>query len=455
MIVRKLLMLVSSVGIASGLAMVIVPDTTAQVPPVGNATPAGPPKPLLSGRMPLKVDVPDLTPENARPWFDQFSWQSFIALNWPVDPNRRGEPLSPDDPSVFKNLPAGSITVWGSYKEAFELFGQGDRQPTPWDSYEIPIPPCDQPPGRTKLLVMVNKGGTLLDGVDQAFSFPLIDQFRNYAWTEVRFDRAYYDFVRDGQLYLARNLAARQPISMPASRPPTTLGAIMIKATWRQMTDQDDKSRYYTVNALLYSPDTKSCVPQLMGLVGFHIVQKLDQFPEWIWSSFEQVDNVQKGPGAGPTTPISFNNGTPNPPTTGGWVNRPAKKSPPLLPPAQRTPAQVTRFNPIPVTPAGFSTSDLNRIYQAFLGDTVWRNYQLVTTQWPTNPKSFTTQENGGIYPQDCGQPFPVDGCTNVTLETFLQSKGDAAGAGGNSCMSCHYKAGKSDFSWVLQRRSH
>lgn len=419
------------------------------------ALPPGLPTPTLSGRMPLTINVPNVPPEQARPWFDQFSWQSFIALNWPANPNQRGEPLEPDNPAIFKTPPQGSVTVWGSYKEAFELFGQGDKTPTPWDSYDIPNPPCKDSDGHSKLFVMVNKGGSLLDGVNEALSFPLIDQFKNYAWTEVRFDKAQYEFIRVKGLYLVKNLAAQQPISMPASAPPTTLGSIMVKATWRQMTDKDDKTRYYTVNALLYNPDTKTCDPQLMGLVGFHIAHKLDAFPEWIWSSFEQVDNVERGPGAGPNTPISFNNGTNIPATTGGWANRPMQKAPPLVPINQRTPTQVTRFNPIPTTPAGASTQDLNVVYQKLLGDTVWKNYQLVITQWPTNPQSFTTKEKGGIYPQDCGQPFPLDGCVNVTLETYFQSKGDAAGAGGNSCMQCHYTAGKSDFSWVLQRRAH
>ena len=77
----------------------------------------------------------------------------------------------------------------------------------------------------------------------------------------------------------------------------------------------------------------------------------------------------------------------------------------------------------------------MNLAYQKLLAGTVWRNYQLVITQWPTKPDNFTVKEKGGIYPQDCGQPFPVDGCVNVTLETYLQSPGDAAGAGGNSCV--------------------
>ena len=51
--------------------------------------------------------------------------------------------------------------------------------------------------------------------------------------------------------------------------------------------------------------------------------------------------------------------------------------------------------------------------------------------------------ENGGIYPQDSGAAFPVNGAVNTTMETYFQTQNDAAGAGGNSCMSCHYQGGQ------------
>ena len=208
--------------------------------------------------------------------------------------------------------------------------------------------------------------------------------------------------------------------------------------------------RYYVIQAQVYDPNQKTCTSQPMGLVGFHLVQKLQNFQEWIWSTFEQVDNVQPGPGAPKGTPLSFNNGASQPPTIGGWANRPSAPVPPLLPPGQRSPVQVTRFNPIAP-----STAALNKTFQAALKKTVWRNYQLVATQWPTDAASFKLFENAGVYPKDCGAAFPVNGVTNTAAETYFQSPSDAAGAGGNSCMSCHYRAGQADFSWSLKRGAH
>jgi len=45
----------------------------------------------------------------------------------------------------------------------------------------------------------------------------------------------------------------------------------------------------------------------------------------------------------------------------------------------------------------------------------------------------------------------------NTVIETYFQTPELAIGAGGNSCMSCHFNAGNGqrDFSWGLARRPH
>ncbi len=441
------------------------PDETAERTPKHR-----PPVPTLNGNVPLTVKVPSSvsTPEQARPFFDAFSWQSFIALNWPASGSHRGQPEQPDDPDVFLSQPHGAHpVVWGAYKEEFELFDQGANRPTPWESVEIPVNPCGDEDPRRRVFVRHSKGDSLVEESNQAFSFPLIDQSRQYAVYEVRFNEAQYNFVRgkDEQpstwLYLARNLAPKEPISMPASHPPSTQGALMIKAAWKILDpERDDPSRFYHMEAWVLDPQSQDCKPHRIGLIGIHIVQKLQAFPQWIWSSFEQVDNVPAGPHEeGPHDEgygdagrgYSFNNGTNDPPTVGGWANRPFAKAPHLQPIEERTPVQVTRFNPIPR-----STQALNRhVRDGILQDTVWRHYQLVITQWPSTPHVFKTMEVGGIYPRDSGGAFPVNGATNSVMETYFQSPADAQGAGGNSCMSCHYLAAQADYSWTLLRGAH
>jgi hypothetical protein len=433
---------------------------------IADATAA--PVPPLSGILPVVVDLPPSapSPEAVRPNFDDFSWRSFIALMWPAQPGRHGVPRAPNRPSVFLKAGGSYQTVWGTYREANELYGSKGR-PVPFGSSSATPSVCGNTAPGTKVLLMAAKSGTLLQDVDQAFSYPLVDQSNNYVYYEIRFNRDQYEFVRGKDkepttwLYLAKNLQQAEmkaPIAMPISAPkPYREGAVMLKAAWKQLTAADNASRYYSVKARIYdtAQTPPGCRDATMGLIGFHIGHKVADFPQWVWSSFEQVDNVPPDDGSKPPAPMTLNNGTNDPPTDGGWANRPASKH--LVPPAERIKAQVTRLNKIPTTPPGQSTVDINARYRALLSGTVWANYQLVITQWPAAPvpqAQFKPKENQGIYPQDAGGPFPVADAVNTALETFFQSPTDAAGAGGNSCMQCHYGAGDADFSWSLVLRS-
>ena len=399
---------------------------------------------------------PDSNSVNNRPAFDRFSWQTFIALCWPATEGQRGIPLNPNDPNTFLNMTNSTPVVWTSYKNQWDLFGQGSQTPSPWNSWTDSINICGNSEpvkhvfGSAKSAMLPGEG-------NESLSVPLIDQHKNYALFEIRYNELQYNFILNNGLYLNKNLQKYQnshggAVNMPVSTA-TSQGSILVKAAWKQLTDQDDTSRYYVINELVYNPVTQSCSKQRMGLVGLHIAQKVDFFPQWVWSSFEQVDNVPGAPNA--KAPYSFNNASPAPATGNhGFANKPNGSA--LNPnQATRVPVQVVRLNEIPATPSGNSTVDINKVYQAAVGKTWMRYYQLVITQWPSNPGQFKQITQNGIYPQDCGSAFPVNNCVNTTMETYFQSRNDAAGAGGNSCMSCHYTAPNTDFSWSLQLRSH
>ena len=444
--------------------------TTASTPPATSTAFPSIPPPVISGNIPTTVPIPSNAPKNAtpeqfRPYFDWFSWESFIAFNWPASTIGRGNPDQPNNPSVFTSMTNSTPVAWGSYKANWELYDQYDQRPTEWISYKVPYAPsvCPQATAQDKQLVMVTKGDTELNDINQAFSFPLVDQNKNFVFYEVRYNEWYYNFVRgtDGNqkswLYYNFNLPTdytNVPLPPNAASP---ANSIMLKAAWRNIASipPAQQSRYYKVNAWVYNSSTNQCTQQWMGLVGFHIAVKTKEFPEWIWSTFEQVDNV---PPANSGVPSSFNNGTNNPSTgTHGFANRPLYQAPGQLP-KNPTPTQVVRLNPIPTTPAGASTVDVNNTFHAAIPKTSpWQYYQLIVTQWPTNPSSFKPGANQGVYPWGAGQPFPLNGAVNTTLETYFQSPDDATGAGGNSCMSCHYTAqsGLRDFSWGFARRPH
>lgn len=443
--------------------------TTASMPPDPcgvSIKPGGPsviPPVSITGNIPVTVPLPETvnSPQQVRPNFDWFSWTEFIALNWPASSKGRGNAQSPNDPSVFTNAKNGAPVVWGTYKANWELFNQGSTRPTPFDSWKVQIPPqCASAKPGQKELVMSSKGNTVLNDGVQAFSFPLVAADKNYLMFEVRYGRAAYDFMRGTDanskswLYLAKNLNPPTQQSMPSSTSnPNVPGAIMIKAAWRNMAGvpKDQWNRYYVVDAQLYDPTTTQCTPSSVGLVGLHVVQKVAELPEWIWSTFEQVDVLSTSTQQGLLAPCPTGSASC---TQQGFDNRPG--SPTLIPEKdQRVPVNVSRLNPIPTTPTGAGTTDVNAVFQKALAGTVWANYQLIVTQWPFNPGTFKTIDNRGTYPCGSGDPFPTNDSVNVTMETYFQNQQAALGAGGNSCMSCHYRAALYDFSWGLARRPH
>ncbi|MDH5558909.1 MAG: hypothetical protein OEZ03_16285, partial [Alphaproteobacteria bacterium] len=161
------------------------------------------------------------------------------------------------------------------------------------------------------------------------------------------------------------------------------------------------------------------------GLVGIHIIVKAPGFPQWIWSTFEQVDNVT----ANGEIPSSYNN-----PNCQGPYCLPSNQSPLQSGQPFASPNQATRL-----TPLHSEAIKVNALYRQALKDTPFQYYQLVTTQYPLNPR-----DPGNPL----GTPEP-NVAANVTMETYIQDT--------SSCMACHSTArvpggtlAKTDFSFLL-----
>ncbi|RKH19246.1 hypothetical protein D7X74_07460 [Corallococcus sp. CA047B] len=79
--------------------------------------------------------------------------------------------------------------------------------------------------------------------------------------------------------------------------------SIEVKAAWREMTDELIKSRrYHTAEATYYVNGGNGPEPRVgtFGLVGLHILRKMKNYPAFIYTTFEHVDNLQK-PDKSPT----------------------------------------------------------------------------------------------------------------------------------------------------------
>jgi hypothetical protein len=483
--------------------------------------------PTLSPNVPVVLKPHSrlvLTDVEDRTFFDYFGWQTFVGLVWPADATARGVADQSVTPNDFKNFnttnsnnPNRVPVVWESFRTFDAVLPNNASaltvQPPAWDDEEYKRP----------FNLDITSKGHSPDALNEAFSSPLIDQNRQYVRYNLQLNEVMYEFIRQNKWYLKGNLpksptqaslpplpviapenlqidSVQQPQTNTVIRQPVNGNSIEIKSSWRIMITEkdatkpwrivDDLSKYFVSTANITDAVTGDTIKdQKVGLVGLHIVVKTPQFTQGIWSSFEHVDNVKTSDGTRP----SFNSGNgvfyPQgfdsiPPKFADGVKAPLEEN--------RRPIEVSRIYKIPTTPVGkalpnlkygLSTVGLNKSYKELLKGTVWENYELVITQWPTDPTSFYAKpfmyprgtpdskqpqpvldayarakaNAASAYPRWAGLPIPQTGALNTTMETYFQnpSAKPQMPLENSSCMGCHYGASDTDFSWALKLRTY
>ncbi|MDN3523572.1 hypothetical protein [Halomonas ramblicola] len=433
-----------------------------------------------------------------------FAWQTFVALQWPVDsrwpqdPDRAGEPDRqfqaagwgvPVDPRSDDSRPR----VWETFKPAQAIFLPGGETPSAWGVLPDPSAACRggaaTASGRRLDSHAKLPGAATLARLDAAVLNPdetdevvggwLTDQAGELVWYERLVSRAEFAYIvdDDNRLYrsarqaaVANNTDGQHPqgLSLPAGQAPgdevqpwQQRGAMEIKAAWRNLDDHPELwPRYRVAQAWLTDPETGECEQAVMGLVGFHFILKSEHFPNFLWATFEHIDNVPT-PGAGYAHPHGYSFHDPQceaaEPARDCTPNQPRVKCDqsghctPQYPESE--PVQVTRQYPIPTSDTA-PTLQLNLAMQEMIaeatgGRSVFQYYQLVNTLWAQSPVPPYT-EPGGTVPLKVtsltsGGNQPV---ANATLETYVQDK---------TCTECHAGAtiapGKglaSDFSFLF-----
>jgi hypothetical protein len=443
--------------------------------------------------------------------FDLWSWQAFLAVNWPT--NASGAPAP-----TISGYNATFVPAWNAWHDSNEIYlPNGARPPAcsppPTAALQalparnlqafarkgLPRPPAAaEAKAGGRVLFNVTAVGELLHGqtpakptktrineVDEAFSGPLIDQNGNPTFYEILMDNNEVAYLCANTLYningqIAFSANSANKVQFPSGTWQVNgSGAFELKLAWRILTATDNPARFFNMPAYVFL--NNQWVQRTIGLVGMHIAHKTQSAPQWIWSTFEQVDNLAVDPVANPTLNPSYNN--PNCATC--LININPAATPPPPPPPPNTPTQVLRMVPIPL-----DKQALNAQAQAALRaqNSVWQYYQLIDTQWPTSPSTPPTPPGdanlpGSITNKPGGNPTPVY-LTNATMETYFQVGNQNAANeeegnqppssmqvfGTESCMGCHSSAGiatsgtppnvnysgqlTADFSWLMQMKA-
>ncbi|NET00508.1 MAG: hypothetical protein F6K61_08005 [Sphaerospermopsis sp. SIO1G1] len=421
--------------------------------------------------------------------FDRFAWNEFVAINWPLED---GTPL----PKITdKGTPQ-----WLTWHESLQVF-----RPDGSDPQENTPRLCPQNSdkwgnkrGNKRELYLTSSvfsntvNSDIADEVNQAFTTPLYDQNGKEVRYEIFLNDEEYDYIVENKLYnldgqIEYSQKYHAPVNFPSGDYNTgELGAIEIKLAWKELSADDIESRFYTQEVLLpkLKPDGepdinkktgnfKSCEEKKMGLVGMHIAQKTKSSPQWVWATFEQVDNIvvddtvfvdgkrlhasfHDYTAAGQTLPVNV------PPIKRNSKGKPDSNG------LKKT--QVSRA--IPIT--GLAQR-VNSEYQQALAEvnSPLQYYELIDTQWPTAPypsknsdpkkvnnygavagSPFPNNLPEGITRKSTGAPAPVY-LTNSIMETYFQAGNQLAQFqengfpqnktpvfGTESCMACHFSAG-------------
>jgi hypothetical protein len=455
-------------------------------PPASSFNPAqfNPPLPssITSALAQMPVDSTGLLQTE----MDHFSWLSFIALNWPSN-------TATCEPDTSQSILTGKgPTVWETFLLDNQVFVAPGSKPVAWcaqSSLEDQLAALPEharaaarKSGVTRSLVQLGKAhhpevpriaaGTGNDerGIQQVVGGVLVDQNGRFARYEVRMNQDEYNYLTTNNLW---NKAGQKGATFNFPLGPDTAnlcagkscgptGAVEIKAAWKVLGKGDDPSRFYTIQAIVFNDDSSPTPqpspgknPVTLGLVGMHIVHKtVSQQKNWIWSTFEQVDNVTTSfnnkncpqtpvySAKAPKVPCTTACCVPNVPTAakrnGTYVELDASGNP------LNKPAQVVRVASIePVA------QYLNGYFQNLLKGSVWANYQLVSTQWVDAEIGNQTHQPSPAY------------LANTTIETYNQGPVKPT-AGPNpypspkynpftrtvssSCIMCHSKGNNFSF---------
>jgi hypothetical protein len=390
----------------------------------GQAGFAQPAPKVTSADVPADVDIPAGFSGNPIAFFDDYSWRAFIALVWPGLNGNQGEPdraLSVDGPGP---------RVFETYKSLAEVFHNDGTPPRPWNQYDpAAYNPCGVATHYGDLtLGSFSKFSNLGEAGFGNLLGPLVAQNTTYVRYLTGFNKGEFNQILNQRWYL------RSQLPPPPSSITFDNGAIDVKSAWIDMSGIAHPERFYTRTAYVLDPVTGSSQPVKIGLVGLHIVQKTPTRPQWIWSSFEHIDNAPPAQAGSPGS-FTFNDGTPTP--------MPANNPYPLtrvLQPPPAAPFNVTRVKPIHPSTVGTN----NAYHAALAANSKWRFYQLVVTQWPTTPSNPNLD---GKPPHTFPGASPNDQTSfaNTALETFEQ-KFVITG-----CMACHNATMKpTDFVWSI-----
>jgi len=404
-------------------------------PQTGTSSCPADPAWLTSSTLPSEVPGNQQTSCN----FEQFMWQSMLALVQPAsgDPTRlQFETWMPSYGIFVKD---GTPTAWGQ------------EPPNACST----VQKVSATSGKTP---RVYSDITKQAGADQ----PLIDLKGEFVYYGISVNQSAYNMLTACQLYKANCAGPLKPenkgIDLISKYPNLSLPdtAVELKTSWMVLDDAGVASGLFYVVPGIIQYKGGPCRQVNLGLTGMHIVSKTPNFPAMIWATFEHRNNAPDCSNTSAQPPLGGSWNFYNPGCTNCTTN--------TFKPG--TPAQVCRMHPqgdsatgtfpggvdCKANPNQFACQDktrqslaestaainaINSSVQALIQanptliNKVWANYELVGNVWTVGKTlpPYLQAQDGSLS------------AANTSMETFVQN-GVAAVSNPYNCLSCHNMQG-------------
>ena len=419
--------------------------------------------------------------ENLQRGFDFYSWRTFIALNSPAD----GTPIDSD------KAQADTPTKWedmNNFKQLLDVMLPANLQPPIWpadtdgmkaERERLMPKACRDLLNDRPDLMKDAPNRMIVKMIEESFNEPfktgpLIDQQGHYAIFDILMNRQMFEYITVNHLNTKAGQAANADLTVdfpPGQNAGAAFGSFMLKVSWKILTPEEIAAKtFHMRRALVLMPpsEKRPCLDRTLGLIGFHAVHKTAGRPQWIWTSFEHVKNVPD------RNEVAANklSGVYNFFSVKCKADCPAENATPPFP-WDPDPALELRFRKddsfksqiVRETPLTDAAKNMNAVFHSMLpANSVWQNYMLLSTQWPSAFAIHCT----GLRSQNVPDPKtdflkqPDMTCSpaptylaNSTLETYSQaekkpdSKADscrlrdspAVPLATSSCIACHSNA--------------
>jgi hypothetical protein len=372
--------------------------------------------------------------------FYKWAWQNFLYATRGEADGQQPRFLSYKEPDeVFKLALApfpSKLRESAGQREMLQLAPRFAKEPDP-----IPPAKVNGPESRSIPDVLQARSGGIL-----------VDQAGNAVYYGIHLNNVYADYITSKDFTDAAKLAA----ASDAETFPK--GTMAFKSSWRIVNPGEDTSKYFVTRAVVPRlkdvPGTGIRVDPtqpprqvMVALVGLHVAGVPEGHPEFVWATFEHVDNAPDLPAGVDHQAATPVDGSRNwtlyaKGTLAKDCNRklgPSSSPRLTLDPATqllKPPTQVFRefaFGGEP-TPEQ-EIEPLNNSVHAQLPPNlnVWKNYKLIGAVWLNNP-STDFQANVDFGELSKAQPNLLGGETklsNSSMETFTQDDKQ-------SCFYCH-----------------